>query len=52
VRRERPDFVITDLVMPGLDGAELTRRIRRELPHTKVILMSAYNDICSAWSTR
>ncbi len=42
VRRERPDMVITDLVMPGLDGVELTRRIRQELPRTKVILMSSY----------
>ncbi len=42
VRRERPDMVITDLVMPGLDGVELTRRIRLALPRTKVILMSSY----------
>jgi CheY-like chemotaxis protein len=42
VRRERPDMVITDLVMPGLDGVELTRRIRLELPQTKIILMSSY----------
>jgi len=42
VRRERPDIVITDLVMPGLDGVELTRRIRLELPNTKIILMSSY----------
>jgi len=42
VRRERPDMVITDLVMPGLDGVELTQRIRLELPRTKVILMSSY----------
>jgi CheY-like chemotaxis protein len=42
VRRERPDMVITDLVMPGLDGVEVTRRIRLELPKTKIILMSAY----------
>ena len=41
VRRERPDMVITDLVMPGLDGIELARRIRLELPRTKIILMSA-----------
>jgi CheY-like chemotaxis protein len=35
-------MVITDLVMPGLDGVELARRIRLELPRTKVILMSSY----------
>ena len=39
VRRERPDMVITDLVMPGLDGIELARRIRLELPKTMIILI-------------
>jgi two-component system response regulator DesR len=44
VLRERPDIVITDLVMPRLDGVELTRRIRQELPQTKIILMSSYTE--------
>ena len=44
VHRERPDIVITDLVMPNLNGVELTRRIRRELPHTGIILMSSLPD--------
>lgn len=44
VRRERPDIVITDLVMPRLNGVELTRRIRHELPQTKIILMSSYTE--------
>jgi two-component system, NarL family, response regulator NreC len=30
--------------MPRLDGVELTRRIRQELPETKVILMSSYTE--------
>jgi DNA-binding NarL/FixJ family response regulator len=44
VRRERPDIVITDLMMPRLNGVELTRRIRRELPETKIILMSSFPE--------
>jgi len=44
VLRERPDIVITDLVMPHLDGIELTRRIRHELPQTIIILMSSYTE--------
>jgi len=44
VRRERPDIVITDLMMPRLNGVELTRRIRQELPLTMVVLMSSYPE--------
>jgi DNA-binding NarL/FixJ family response regulator len=44
VLRERPDIVISDLVMPRLNGVELTRRIRQELPQTMIILMSSYPE--------
>ena len=40
--RERPDIVIADLLMPRLNGIELTRRIKQELPDTKIILMTGY----------
>ena len=44
VLRVRPDIVITDLIMPRVNGVELTRLIRQELPDTKVILISSYTD--------
>jgi len=44
VRLERPDLVITDLIMPRLDGVALTRRIRQELPETRVILISSHTE--------
>src|SRR5690242_16745908 len=44
VHRERPDLLITDLVMPHLNGIELTRRVREELPQTMIILMSSYTE--------
>jgi DNA-binding NarL/FixJ family response regulator len=42
--RVQPDIVITDLVMPGLNGVDLTRRVRQELPETKIILMSSFTE--------
>ena len=39
-----PDILITDLMMPHLNGVELTRRIRQELPRTVVILTSSYTE--------
>lgn len=42
VLRKKPDIVIADLLMPRPNGIELTRRIKRELPGTKMVLMTAY----------
>jgi CheY-like chemotaxis protein len=46
VRRERPDIVISDLLMPRLNGLDLTTRIKSERPQTKVILMTSYAEAC------
>lgn len=43
--RERPDVVIADLMMPSINGLELTRRIKQERPQTKVILMGAIHCV-------
>ncbi|MGZ5201209.1 MAG: two-component system response regulator [Telluria sp.] len=42
-RRERPDLVITDVLMPNMDGCEFVRRLRAEpgLDNTRVIFYSA-----------
>ena len=44
VLHKHPDIVIVDLMMPRLNGLELTRRIKEERPQTKILLMSAYSE--------
>ncbi len=41
--RQKPDVVIVDLVLPGMDGIELTRRIREQSP-VPIIVLSAIGD--------
>jgi two-component system cell cycle sensor histidine kinase/response regulator CckA len=38
------DILVTDVVMPGMDGASLARLVRQERPAIKVILMSGYSE--------
>ena len=39
-----PDVVLVDLKLPGMDGDEILKHIRRTHPTTKVIVITAYND--------
>ena len=43
-RRLRPDVVLMDVAMPSVNGVEATRAIKRELPGTAVLALSAYDD--------
>ncbi len=45
---EPPDVVVTDLVMPGLSGIDVTRRLREIDPHLPIFVSTAHGEIDTA----
>lgn len=44
IKKIKPDIVITDIKMPFMDGLELASIIKKEMPDTKIIILSGYNE--------
>jgi two-component system cell cycle sensor histidine kinase/response regulator CckA len=40
--QEQPDLLLTDMMMPGIGGAELARRLRERWPELPILFMSGY----------
>jgi DNA-binding response OmpR family regulator len=44
IAAQLPDLVVLDLMMPGIDGLEVCRRIRRQLPGLPVVMLTALGE--------
>ena len=43
-QKHKPDLVITDMVMPVMDGLEMVKEIKKINPDAKIVVMSAYSE--------
>lgn len=41
----KPDIVMSDIIMPFMDGLSLGEKLKEELPNTKLILFSGHDDL-------
>ena len=48
LERERPDVVLSDIRMPGIDGFALLEQVHGEYPDLPIIIMTAHSDLDSA----
>jgi DNA-binding response OmpR family regulator len=44
VENEPPDVIVLDLKMPGIDGIEVLRRVKKAYPDVQVIILTAYGS--------
>jgi DNA-binding NarL/FixJ family response regulator len=44
VERLRPDVLVLDLMMPGLDGLEVARQVAQKSPRTRIIILSMHSN--------
>ena len=44
LKTDKPDLVLSDIRMPGMDGIELMQYLNEHYPEIKIVILSGYND--------
>ena len=45
LKSKKPDVVLTDIMMPEIDGLDVLSRVKADFPKTIVIMMTAYSTL-------
>ncbi len=48
IRSEKPDLILTDIKMPFMDGLTFAKLVKKEMPETKIVIISGYDDFTYA----
>ncbi len=48
ILEKKPDILLTDIKMPFMDGLTLSEKVKKELPDTKIIILSGYDEFTYA----
>jgi DNA-binding NarL/FixJ family response regulator len=42
--RHKPDVILMDINLPGMDGVECVRQLKAKMPHVQIIMLTVYED--------
>ena len=48
IQKTKPDILITDIKMPFMDGIELSRLVKKDMPDLKIIFLTGYDEFAYA----
>jgi len=48
--RLRPDVLVLDLMMPGLNGLDVAKQVSRRLPRSRIVVLSMHADVAYAFA--
>jgi DNA-binding NarL/FixJ family response regulator len=51
IPKERPNAVLMDINLPGMNGVECVRQLKQRLPQTQVVMLTAYEDTENIFSS-
>ena len=52
IKKEKPNVILMDIRMPGIDGVECTRLVKEKYPDIYIIVLTTFDDDEYIWSVK